>query len=302
MNWSVDDAYGICDKEGTPWVVVPLKKQVGWAVVTERPAGVALYNGSTGSLEVHDDAPEWVNGVTYPMSLAEKQRESGTAQGTWMQWWRNLIGWKTAEGDANASNGSEYVLGNDEDSTAYTTLLSNQGNSTGIAAVSTVDAHRSVNGELTPYVVYTFPAPWVSVDAITSRIKADYQDIPNWQTLHVQEIAPLDAQRWVATIGNDQNTLYRVVGSGTLEPMPGAAGDAATCLYQGTDAKPRRCGTLALAEGNGIGTQYGPADTGQNPAAVVPSTEAPLRELSDGELADLLRRIAAELDTRAGQR
>ena len=297
VNWDTDDAYGLCDHEGTPWVVVPLKKQTGVFIVTERPAGVALYNGKSGEVTIHDIAPDWVRGATYPMSLVEKQRESTTASGSWMQWFRNLVGWKSAEGAAHANNSSEFVLGGADKKPLYTTPLSNQGNSTGIAAVSTVDAQAGHPGELNPYVVHVFPKPWVSVDAIESRIKADYQDIPNWQTLLVQEIAPLDAHRWVATIGNDQNTLYRVIGSGDLGVLDGASNDASTCLYQGTESKSKRCGTLALTNGNGIGTQYGP---GGSPDAVPPRLDPSLKGMSDKELADLLRQIADELHSRAG--
>lgn len=44
VRFEASDAYVTCSG-GTPTVVVPLKRQTGILVVTERPAGVALYNG-----------------------------------------------------------------------------------------------------------------------------------------------------------------------------------------------------------------------------------------------------------------
>lgn len=301
VNWSESDAYGLCKQDGTPLVVVPLKRQVGWIVVTEVPAGVALYDGHSGQVSIETDTSK-VTGTVYPLSLAEKQRESSTATGSWMQWLRNQIGWKAAEGEVNTSNSSEFVLGYKDGGIAYATPLSNQGNSTGIAAISVMRASSSAENRLNPIEVHTLSPAWVSIDAIESRIKADYQDIPNWQTLHVQEIAPINGNRWIATLGNDQNTLYRVEGTGDLSQFPGASDPStATCLFQGTDTQPRRCGTLALVGGNGIGGQYGPGVPGGNPVA--PPTEATgtpsLSDMSDQQLADLLRHIADEINRRA---
>jgi len=299
VSWEDDDAYGLCAKDGTPLVVVPLTKQKGWLWVTEVPAGVAVYNGQTGVTTVSDTVPEGITGPTYPMSLAKTQREATDATGTWMQWFRNLIGWDAAAGNANHENPSELVLGTDGGEAVYATPLTLKGTSTGISAVSTVRADTFTAGELNPLVIRTVKPTWVSIDAIEARIRADYQDIPNWQNLHVQEVAPVDDGRWVATIGNDQNTLYRVIGSGDLSPLPKVENDAATCLYQGMEAKMIRCGTRALTDGSGIGTQYGPNDG--TPAAAPPvSVDGPLSKMSDKELTDLLRRLADELERRNG--
>ncbi len=303
VNWSDSDAYGLCREDGTPLVIVPLKRQVGLLVVTEIPAGVAVYDGHSGTVTIQTDTSH-IPGPVYPLSLADKQRESTAAMGSWMQWARSQIGWKAAEGEVNSSNSSEFILGRKSGGTVYVTPLSNQGNSTGIAAVSELEASSMTAGQLNPIKVHKFSTPWVSVDAIESRIKADYQDIPNWQTLRVQEIAPVDGKRWIATLGNDQNTLYRVEGTGDLSQFPGSVDPAiATCLFQGTDSKPRRCGTLALIGQNGIGGQYGPNTPGGNPTAgqtTPPTAGLPaLATMSDQQLAELLRQVADELSRRA---
>lgn len=301
VNWSDDDAYGYCDGE-TPYVVVPLKKQVGWMVVTEVPAGAAVYNGKTGEVTITEDMSS-LPSTAYPLSLAQRQRASTEAMGGWMQWARSQIGWKPAEGEVNSANMAEFVLGEKESGdTAYVTPLSNQGNSTGIAALSVIDASKVTVGKRNSLEIHPLDPTWVSVDAIEARIKADYQDIPNWTTLTVQEVVPISGDRWYATLGNDQNTLYHVIGTGDLSHIDTVADpDASTCLYKGGDLV--RCGTLAAKGMNGIGGQYGPD---KPPAAApAPSEAVPsgtLGSLSDEELARRLSEISGEISSRASHK
>lgn len=298
VNWSESDSYGLCADDGTPLVIVPLKKQVGWFVVTEVPAGAAVYNGHTDEVYIEHDTSK-LEGATYPLSLSARQRESSDALGGWWQYVRNQIGWRPAAGEVNSANSAEFVLGGKDGKMYYVTPLSLQGNSTGIAAVSVMNADSEKYGERSMLTVYTTAPTWVSVEAVESRIKADYQDIPNWQTIAVQEVVPVGGNRWIATLGNDQNTQYRVEGTGDLSPIADG-NDAATCLYQGTDAAPIRCGTLAMRGGNGVGTQYGTVD--RVPVVASPQTQVPVNDMSDAELAALLRQIADEISHRSGGR
>lgn len=302
-NWSESDSYGLCEEDGTPLVIVPLKKQVGWFIVTEVPAGVAVYNGHTDEVTIETDTSK-LEGATYPLSLAARQREGSDALGGWWQRVRDQIGWRPAAGEVNSANSKEFVLGGKDGKMYYVTPLSNQGNSTGIAAVSVLNADDEQYGKLATLNVHVTDPTWVSVEAVESRIKADYQDIPNWQTISVQEVVPISSTRWVATLGNDQNTQYRIEGTGDLSPIPGVADDAVTCLYQGTGERPQRCGTRALVDGNGIGTQYGPNQSTLPPPpnAAAPHPNGDVAKMSDGELAALLRQIADELARRSGGR
>jgi hypothetical protein len=136
-------------------------------------------------------------------------------------------------------------------------------------------------------VVHRLDSPWVSTSAIAQRIQADYQDIPNWQNLRILEVAPTGSTRWVATIGNDQNVLYRVEGDGALQ------GEEATCLHRG-DGTRIRCGTVADQGGSGVGTQYGP---GGGPAVPV-APDADLSTLTDQQLLDLAGRAQQEIARR----
>lgn len=94
--WHDNDAYGYCDGED-PVVVVPLKTVAGfWPVVTERPDGVALYRGGELTIHAADAVPADVQGPTYPRSIAEQQRASSLATGTFSDWLFKRAGYDTA--------------------------------------------------------------------------------------------------------------------------------------------------------------------------------------------------------------
>lgn len=127
VRFEADDAYATCSG-GTPVVVVPLKRQTGLLVVTERPAGVALYNGRTGKLTVTTDTSA-VPGPSYPISLAARQREGTAAVGSFSDWWFERSGWDASEDGANEGNESEFTLRYREAAgrSAYVTPLTPQG-------------------------------------------------------------------------------------------------------------------------------------------------------------------------------
>ncbi|MGP4020851.1 hypothetical protein [Saccharopolyspora sp. 5N708] len=279
--YDADDVYGYCDGD-TPKVVVPLLRQVGWLVVTERPAGVAVYNGKTGAITFQDTA-KGLPGNSYPKSLAAVQRESTHTLGGFWDWVWHRAGWDADDDETNSGNNTEFALPTKDNRTVYATLLTGRGSATAISALSTVTTEAQGH-ELAPLSVHRLNPSWVSPGAIESRIKADYQDLPNWQNYKVLEVSPTSGENWVASIGNDQNLLYRVQGTGNLQ------GEKPTCLYR-ADNSLIRCGSVADQNGNGVGTQYG---TGQ-PEAGIPTD---LGQLTDPQLADLQRRISEEITRR----
>ncbi len=283
VQFDGEDVYGFCDGD-VPKVVMPLKELDGWMVVTERPAGVAVYDGHTGEVTIRPDGAGLL-GPTYPITLAATQRGSTHALSDLWDYVFGRAGWEETdeEGDVNAANNSEFTLPVGERGGAYVTPLTGRGSATSISAISTIDA--TVTGDaLATLTVHRLDPPWVSTSAVAQRIQADYQDIPNWQNLKILEIAPTDGTHWVATIGNDQNVLYRVSGTGTLQ------GDDATCLHRG-DGTRIRCGTAADQQGAGIGTQYGPG----SPAGPAPAPpDADLGALTNEQLVDLIRRAQEE--------
>jgi hypothetical protein len=283
VKFSDSDVYGYCD-HGVPKVVVPLKRQVGWLIVTERSAGYAVYDGRTGHFTFSADGAR-VQGPSYPLSLAAEQREGTAGARSYGDWWFGRAGWATS--DEVGANDGEFVLP-DGSSGAFVTPLTARGHATAVSALSTVDAQATGRG-LNPITVHELTPSWTSPSAIEQRIRADYQDLPNWQQQKVMEIAPLSGSRWVATIGNGQNILYRVQGTGDLNGT--LRNGSATCLYYST-GELVRCGTLALTNGNGVGTQYGGTGTGTG----APPTD--LSKLSNQQLEELQRQVDAEMARR----
>jgi hypothetical protein len=297
VNWSASDVYAYCDSAGAPVVVVPLKKQTGWTVVTERPAGVALYNGKTGALTFRDDGAG-LPGPSYPLSIAARQREALNAPGGYWDYRANRTGHEAdSEPDSpnvQGGNSTEFVAAvGARGHGGYLTMVTGRGSATSISAVAVVDANPAVGQlrhGLAPLTLHMQRPAWKSPGAVAKRIRADYGDIPNWQQLHIFEVIPIGGNRWAATIGNDQNVLYRVQGDGTLPDDP-----TATCLHE-KDGTAIRCGTRANIGGNGVGVQYGPDGTPQaalGPATVVVRGDD-LTTLSPTELATLQRQITDE--------
>lgn len=277
ISYDSDDIYAYCDS-GTPKVVVPLKRLTGWMVVTERPAGVAIYNGKTGGLSFAATAK--IPGPAYPLSLASKQRHATNGLGTFGDWFFKRVGWETPDDDVNSGNDAEFTL-NTAKGTVYATPLTGRGSATAISVISTVPA-KAHSGDLAKLTVHKLSPTWVSPKAIEDKIKADYQDIPNWQNIHVYEVVPVSGDKWVATLGTGQNILYRVSGTGNLK------GDQATCLHR-ADGSLIRCGSLADRNGKGIGTEYGSGAKGSGDVS----------GMTDEELADLQDRITEEWRRRA---
>jgi hypothetical protein len=282
VTYDSGDLYAYCDGQ-TPMVVAPLKRQTGWLVVTERPAGVALYNGRTATLTIRATAAG-IPGPAYPLSLAATQREALKASGGYWDYRGGRSGFEASADDVNSGNTTEFVLPliAAKNRAGYATMLTGRGSATAISAVSVVDG-RPRSGKLAPIDVYRTSPEWVSPDAIESRIKADYQDLPNWQNQKVLEVSPLDGGHWAATIGNGQNVLYRVRGVGSLR------GANATCLYR-ADGTQVRCGTAADTDGNSVGTNYASADGSTSPTG--------LTKLTNKQLATLERQVAAEVARR----
>ena len=266
-----DDAYAYCDGT-TPFVVVPLKRQVGLFVVGERPAGVALYNGATGTVQVVDQ-PTGLPGPTYPRSLAARQRVATHGMGGFSDWWFNRSGWDAADDGANTDNASEFTLARaDGAGPLFVTPLSPRGSASSVVAVSTVPA-RYPGVELAPLTVYRLDPTWASPQAIVARIKADYSDFCCYNLDQVFEVIPTGGDNWVATIGSDQALRFRVTGKGPLQ------GPEATCI-RNVSGEPIRCGVRTVQQ------------------AAAPPPPGDPSTLTDADLADLLRRVTDEVARR----
>jgi hypothetical protein len=263
-----EDVYVVCD-DGVPKVVIPLKRQVGLWVVSERPAGVAVYNGRTGELTLSDGSD--VAGPTYPISLAARQRKALTATDGFGAWLARRSGWKVSDDGANEGNDAEFTLKRaDGSGIVYATLLTPRGTTSSVTAVAVVPA-RYEDQNLAPLTVHRLDPNWVSPQVIVARIKSEYRDVCCYQLDRVFEVMPTGGQGWAATLGSEQNITYRVVGNGPLE------GEEATCLLDAAGNR-LRCGTT-------VASKPPPPTAG----------DKPLTELTDDELADLQRKVTDEI-------
>lgn len=291
VNWDDGDIYGYCD-HGHPIVVTPLKQQSGVFVVTERPAGLALYHGDTGELEIVTDPARIarIPGPTYPLSLAAYQREATQAMsGFWNYFW-DRSGWELPNdlNEINSDNIGEYVLADTTGAPMYVTLLTPRGGNTSVAAISTTPARLNTVGELSPLTVHR--THWLSPQAIEQRIRANFGPVFTAQPgATIAELAPVSETDWVATIGLPQNMLYRVKGRGDLSTD--------LCLY-GLDGRQIQCGPMTNINGYGPG-----AAIGQSQGTPVQGTPASsdLHVLSTPQLLDLINRANGELASRAGR-
>lgn len=288
VNWDTGDAYAWCDNT-TPMIAVPLKEQDGWVIVTERPAGIAVYNGATGALDVRPNG-QGIPGPTYPLSLAADQRESSGALTGFWDWVWNRAGWKLPdETDAiNSGNNAEFVLNTTGGDPVYATLLTGRGSATAVSAIAVVPATLDRGDALQPVTVHRTNPVWLSPGSILDRIRADFGDVfATQRDAQVFELAPLGRNRWTATIGQPQNILYRVQGDGDLKESP--------CLLA-LDGRQLRCGPAVNVSGAGPGVALGGA-TGS--VAPVPAG-SDLTGLTPDQLTDLNRRVVEELGRRVG--
>ncbi|MGW5848923.1 hypothetical protein ACWFQ8_13395 [Streptomyces sp. NPDC055254] len=289
VRFEASDAYVTCSGD-TPIVVVPLKRQTGFMVVTERPAGVALYDGRTGRLTITTDTAA-VPGPSYPLSLASRQREATAAVGSFTDWWFERSGWDASEDGANEGNESEFTLryrAATGDS-AYVTPLTPQGEASSVVAVSTVPT-RHRGGGLAPMTVHRLSPTWSSPEALVELIKAEYRDVCCYNEDRVFEVVPTGGSTWTATLGSEQNIRYRVEGRGQV------AGREATCLKT-ADGALVRCAYAAPGspEEQELARRELEKQKPKEEAPAGPGQVGDLTAYSPEQLAELQRRLSEEV-------
>ncbi|MFE1805568.1 hypothetical protein [Streptomyces sp. NPDC059533] len=290
VRFEADDAYVTCSG-GEPTVVVPLKRQTGFLVVTERPAGVALYNGRTGKLTITSDTSA-VPGPSYPLSLAARQREGTAAVGGFGDWWFERSGWDASEDGANEGNESEFTLRYQEGGgrSAYVTPLTPQGEASSIVAVSTVPTRHQGNG-LAPMTIHRLDPAWSSPKALVALIKAEYRDVCCYNDDQVFEVVPTGGSTWTATVGSEQNIRYRVEGKGQV------GGREATCL-KAADGALIRCAYAAPGSPEEQELKRREQQKQQEQGAKNPGDPGDLKGYTNEQLAELQRRMSEEISRR----
>lgn len=283
-RWGViideDDSYAYCTDEGKAMMIIPLKKVTGRLFVKwEIPAGVAVYNGDTGDIEILDEVKEGqFPGPVYPVSLSEQSRESSHAAGSLMDYWMKRVGYSDTsgdEGDPNSGNVSEFTLRKKDNSgDHYVTPLVMHGRGSAITAIGTVSSSTLKAGELNPYQINVLPGARQANSAVNDQIHTDYSSLDWAAGIKVFEIAPTGPHTWTATLGREKSIMYRL----TINP------DASSCLYD-LSGKKIRCTTDESSD-----------DPISEPGT--PPATDDLSALTDQQLIDLQKQVQAEIEKR----
>lgn len=219
VSYSKSDAFVYCESNN-PYVVVPLKQISGGFFPYKTPYGAAVYNGTTGELDIvkdfkDSDYPFVGKTPLYPQSLATKQREAFTAAGSFFDYLFQRSGFEDTSSDANypnQDNRAEFSLASPDGKQGYyVTPLTSRGSTSTIIALGDVRSDSMTPGELNTYTIHRFADGDArqANSSIAQRITGEVLSGYKAQGLSVFEIVPADNGNWVATIGNEQSILYR---------------------------------------------------------------------------------------------
>lgn len=276
-SWSVSadnsDAFVVCDGD-TPMVYAPLTQQQGVFAPHRVPAGVAIYNGSTGELTIEDDYKGTL--PVYPQSLATQQRESTRFSQSFFDYIFKRAGYEDTSKDADDPNGenrAEFNMANESrDASMFVTPLTKPGSSSSIVALGTVDSNTMHKGQLNTYTVNTYPdgQSQQATSSIAARIMSEQLSGYKGQGLSVFEVVPQKDGTWVATIGKSQSILYRAL----------IAPDGSITLIDGDDKVPSSAKNTEDKNENSVTTK-------------------PVDQMNEDELRELGNKIVDELAKRA---
>ena len=276
-SWSVSatqrDSFVVCEGD-TPMVYAPLTQQKGVFAPHRVPAGVAIYNGTTGELVIEDNYEGTL--PVYPQTLATQQRESTRFSQTFFDYIFKRAGYEDTSKDTDDPNGdnrAEFNMASESrDASMFVTPLTKPGSSSSIVALGTVESNSMTKGELNPYTVNTYPdgQSQQATSSIAARIMSEQLSGYKGQGLSVFEVVPQKDGTWVATIGKSQSILYRAL----------IAPDGSITLIDGDEKVPS------------------PGDNAENKNENSVTTK-PVDEMSEDELRELGNKIVDELSKRA---
>lgn len=285
-HWNKDDAYGYCNSDGDPVVVVPLWKYEGFFFPTKAPNGAMVY--TDGTLEHYSAKQlkdEGIAGATYPRSVAAEQRESINGGGSLADWWGSRYGYDTTSKDdedtnseneeGNVASNTEFTVITSGEDMEYVTPLNPRGSSQSLTAVSSVQATQTSDGRA-PVVVNKNPdLPSTSTLATSIRessINGDNQWTSRWASgMTIYEILPAQNGHWVASIGQGQAVSYRA------------------------DIAPD--GTIVVTNSD-TGQKSGSDNDKESKDSVTKSSGKDLKDMSDEELYNLIHDATDELEER----
>ncbi|ACL41898.1 hypothetical protein Achl_3947 (plasmid) [Pseudarthrobacter chlorophenolicus A6] len=284
-----DDAWGYCDGD-VPKIVVPVTKLNGWFSPVHVPAGVAIYDGKTGNVELRDEVKAGeLPGPAIALSYVHRVNESMATRGG--DWWSMIMGQSglTDEvkdsNDPNKDNPSAFSLAyKDEPGSVYASPFTSRASSRSIEDIALLESGHVKAGESPSVTLYHLETPRQSNAATADKIKADYSDLNGWATgLQVMEVIPVSHDEWAASIGLNQNVSYRVL----------VKTDGSSCLTK--DGETLRC---IDKDGKTVGTS---TDPGKEPASTT-AVPGEIGALSNEQLAQLQDAVTKEVLKRLNQK
>lgn len=282
VTFNAGDLYAYCE-DGEPRIVVPLKSLDGFWFPTWSAYGAAVYDGSTGVIDIVTDTSD-LPGPVYPISLAATQRSAMNATSDFWDYLFGRSGFETTdgdEGDPNFGNTAEFglrFLGQRDG--GYVTPLTPRGDSTSIVALSVIDSTTATFGERNPVTVYRYPdgQSRVANTAIVQSMKSEYSWMPDWASgLRVFEIVPGADGAWVASLGQSQSVVYRAV----------IDADGSAVLFD--------------ANGEEVTRTSGAGAEPSMPGTETPDIDSDLSDLTSEQLRELAEAILNELTSRASE-
>ncbi|GAA4924696.1 hypothetical protein [Nesterenkonia rhizosphaerae] len=213
--FSASDAWTYCEDD-KPYVVMPLTRYSGILNLHHVPAGVAIYDGHTGEVEIREDVKSGeLPGPVISQSYAERiEAAMGYRDRTgFISVMLGQTGFETAggeEGDPNSENPGNHQLAYVGGGMAHVTPLTRVSTSTAVERLLTVDAGEVAAGEHPTVSLRVLDPARESNAVMEQNIRSQFDQV-NWASgLTVQEITPGPDGAWVASIGQRTNVAYRV--------------------------------------------------------------------------------------------
>lgn len=276
--FSSNDAWAWCD-EDTAMVAVPLDKRAGHPLNRHIvPAGVAVYDGSTGEVEIleeveTDQLPGPVVSESYA-SRVESAMDMRDREGV-MSVLLGQTGYQTP--DASSVN---HQLGLEDGGSAHVTALQRRSGSTAVEYILAVPSGEVTAGEHPETTMALLDPTRRDNEIITDAVRSQFSDI-NWDSgIEVLEITPGPDGTWIASIGQSTDVVYRVSMDGN-EPSTWTIRDM-------------RTGSEEEVDEADISDPEDQSDT-------EPITGEDVSELSDEQLVRLIREAAEEIESRTDQ-
>lgn len=281
-----EDAWGYCDN-GKPKVVVPVTKLSNWFAPVNVPAGVAIYDGETGTVELRSEVKVGdLPGPAIGISQAERINESLSVYKG--DFWTALFGQsgltdQVKDGnDPNKDNHTNFSLAYDEpgkEGPVYVSPFTSRASSRSIDNLTIMETGHVKAGENATVSLLHLSASRQSNAATADKIKADFSDLQGWATgWSIQEIVPVSHDEWAASIGLNQNVVYRVL----------IKTDGTSCLTDADGKKLRCSGDAGSGKpvDNGSGSTAVPSDLGA-------LNNEQLAQLQDQVTKEVLKRLNA---------